>query len=207
VGNHDKEFEYNVQLMKMVMKKNGFNIDVNSSEQTKVLYEIVVQLAQQQYSGTYFFDYYGTLEKLIYGKNVTLADLTKWEKVISGMPYYYRERIGDRECVVVHAGYIESLEGVDTDEQFASLEDFYIYARDDAYIYGGIPHGMVIAGHTPTTSEQQLPYNNGNVYRFYDEDMDCVFYDIDCGCAMRKKRLNGKLACIRLEDEKIFYVS
>jgi serine/threonine protein phosphatase 1 len=45
------------------------------------------------------------------------------------------------------------------------------------------------------------------VYRFYDEDMDCVFYDIDCGCAMRKKRQNGKLACIRLEDEKIFYVS
>jgi serine/threonine protein phosphatase 1 len=123
------------------------------------------------------------------------------------MPYYYREHIGDREYVVVHAGYIESLEGVDTDEQFASLEDFYIYARDDAYMYGGIPHGMIIAGHTPTTAEQELPYNDGNVYRSYDGDMDCVFYDIDCGCAMRKKRQNGKLACIRLEDEKIFYVS
>jgi hypothetical protein len=32
-----------------------------------------------------------------------------------------------------------------------------------------------------------------------DEDLDCIFYDIDCGCAMRKKRPNGKLACIRLE--------
>jgi hypothetical protein len=31
-----------------------------------------------------------------------------------------------------------------------------------------------------------------------DEDLDCIFYDIDCGCAMRKKRPNGKLACIRL---------
>jgi hypothetical protein len=36
----------------------------------------------------------------------------------------------------------------------------------------------------------------------YDENMDCVFYDIDCGCTLRKLRPNGKLACIRLEDEK-----
>ena len=33
-----------------------------------------------------------------------------------------------------------------------------------------------------------------------------VFYDIDCGCVFRKKDRRGKLACIRLEDEKIFYV-
>jgi serine/threonine protein phosphatase 1 len=206
VGNHDKEFEHNVQLMKMVMRKNGLNIDVNSLEQTKVLYEVMAQLALQQDSGASFFDYYGTIRDLINEKNVTLTDLTRWEKVISDMPYYYRERIGGRECVIVHAGYIESLDGVDTDEQFTVLEDFYIYARDDAYIYGGIPHGMIIAGHTPTTAEEELPFNDGNVYRSYDEDMDCVFYDIDCGCALRKFRPNGKLACIRLEDEKVFYV-
>jgi predicted MPP superfamily phosphohydrolase len=54
VGNHDKEFEYNVQLMKMIMKKNGLNIDVNSLEQMKVLYEVMAQLALQQDSGASF---------------------------------------------------------------------------------------------------------------------------------------------------------
>lgn len=37
--------------------------------------------------------------------------------------------------------------------------------------------------------------------------MDCIFYDIGCGCAMSKVREDAKLACLRLEDEKIFYVN
>jgi serine/threonine protein phosphatase 1 len=77
---------------------------------------------------------------------------------------------------------------VETYDTFADIEDFYLYARDDAYIYGGIPQGMIIARHTPTTAEEELPFNDGNVYRSYDKEWDCIFYDIDCGCAMRKKR-------------------
>ena len=59
---------------------------------------------------------------------------------------------------------------------------------------------------TPTTLEEELPYNDGNVYKSYDEEMDCTFYDIDCGCVSRSKRSNAKLACLRLDDEQIFYV-
>jgi serine/threonine protein phosphatase 1 len=206
MGNHDKEFAYNVQLMRSAMKTNKLTIDVNSAEHAKLLYELVAQLALQQGGDVSFFDYYGTIGKLIEDKGVSLTDLEKWEEIISQMPYYYKIHTGERECIVVHAGYIESLEGVETDDTFASIEDFYLYARDDAYIYGGIPHGMIVAGHTPTTAEEELPFNDGNVYRSYDEDLDCIFYDIDCGCAMRKVRKNGKLACIRLEDEKVFYV-
>ena len=54
--------------------------------------------------------------------------------------------------------------------------------------------------------EEELPYNYGNVYMMYDEDLDCTFYDIDCGCAYRKQCASAKLACIRLEDEAIFYI-
>jgi serine/threonine protein phosphatase 1 len=206
MGNHDKEFAYNVQLMRSAIKKNKLTIDDDSTEHTRLLYELVSQFALQQGGGVSFFDYYGTIGKLIEEKGVSLADLTKWKEIISQMPYYYNFHIGERECIVVHAGYIESLAGVETDDTFADIEDFYLYARDDAYIYGGIPHGMIIAGHTPTTAEEELPFNDGNVYCSYDKDMDCIFYDIDCGCAMRKKRPNGKLACIRLEDEALFYV-
>ena len=41
----------------------------------------------------------------------------------------------------------------------------------------------------------------------YNAGKDCVFYDIDCGCAFRDRDPDAKLACIRLEDEKIFYIS
>jgi serine/threonine protein phosphatase 1 len=207
MGNHDKEFAYNVQLMKMVIKKNGLNVDVNSIEQTRVIYELTKQLAIQGNGEVSFFDYYGTMRYLIDENNVTLADFIKWEKIIADFPYYYRIHIADRDCIAVHAGYIESLDGIDTDNQFSSIEDFYMYARDDAYIYGGVLHGMIIAGHTPTIAEQELPFNDGNVYRSYDKDIDCIFYDIDCGCAFSKKHSNAKLACIRLEDEKVFYVN
>ena len=40
----------------------------------------------------------------------------------------------------------------------------------------------------------------------YDEELDCTFYDIDCGCSYRERHLAAKLACIRLEDEAVFYV-
>jgi serine/threonine protein phosphatase 1 len=66
--------------------------------------------------------------------------------------------------------------------------------------------GMIIAGHTPTNAEEELPFNDGNVYRSYDENLDCIFYNIDCGCAERKKHPNGKPDGMRLENETFFYV-
>lgn len=38
------------------------------------------------------------------------------------------------------------------------------------------------------------------------EDLDCTFYDIDCGCSAKGKRDGAKLACIRLDDEQIYYI-
>ena len=34
---------------------------------------------------------------------------------------------------------------------------------------GGVEHGMIIVGHTPTIKYEEFPYNNGSVYRMYDE--------------------------------------
>ncbi len=65
---------------------------------------------------------------------------------------------------------------------------------------------MIIAGHTPTVAENKFAYNGGNVFRYYNAKTDCVFYDIDCGCAFRGINSDAKLACILLENEKKFYV-
>ncbi len=80
-----------------------------------------------------------------------------------------------------------------------------MYARDDAYTMGGVEHGMIIAGHTPTMMEGQFVYHEGRVFRYYDSEKDCVFYDIDCGCVFREKYAEGRLGCMRLEDETVFY--
>ena len=201
-GNHDEEYTANIDIMKNICNKAELNPgDVADS---KTLYQAITLLCKE--NGNSFFDYYGTIGKLINDENVAFSELCRWSDKISKMPYFYTMMIGDRTCIVVHAGYIENLEEADTEETYNSLEDFYLYARDDAYMCGGIEHGIIIAGHTPTTADQEFPYNDGNVYRMYDEDQDCIFYDIDCGCSMKKVDSNAKLACIRLEDEKIFYV-
>lgn len=203
-GNHDEEFAYNVDLMYGILLQK--ECSEHSLDDTKLIYGLLWQLSLKQGNGVSFFDYYGTIRKLIDSHDVTLAELKRWADCIRKMPFFFRHEIQQKQFVAVHAGYIESIEGIDTDEHYDSLEDFYMYARDDAYIYGGLEHGVVVAGHTPTTLEDELPYNDGNVYKSYDEDMDCTFYDIDCGCASRERKSNAKLACIRLEDEKIFYV-
>jgi serine/threonine protein phosphatase 1 len=51
VGNHDKEFAYNVQLMRMVMDRDIQELDIYSAEHTQVLCELVAQLAAQQGGG------------------------------------------------------------------------------------------------------------------------------------------------------------
>ena len=123
------------------------------------------------------------------------------------MPYLYETKVSDRKCIVVHAGYIRRLDTPELKARYSSREEFYMNARGDGFTDGGIMHGMVVAGHTPTTKEEEFAYNDGRVFRRYDEERDFLFYDIDCGCWMRYTgKKNARLACFRLEDEKVFYV-
>ena len=196
-GNHDEEFAYCVDLMGVIFEQKELRFD--SLEATLVVYETLKELSEA-------FDYYGTIKKLIEEHDVMMEKLDEWNNIIREMPYVHKEIINGKKFVIVHAGYVEDLELVDTEDSFETIEDFYLNARDDAYMCGGIAGGMVIAGHTPTIFEDELPYNDGDVYSFYDEESDCKFYDIDCGCAYRDKCKDAKLACIRLEDEKVFYI-
>ncbi len=202
-GNHDIEFASNVELLNQFAKGD---MDKDSNEETMILYALFSQVAAQKSGGFSVFDYYGTIGDLITVYGVTLNQLLVWTDCICDMPYFHILELKDKKYIIVHAGYTENLDNDNMDGHYETLDDFYVYARDDAYINGGIEHGVIIAGHTPTILEEELPYNEGNVYQLYDEEMDCTFYDIDCGCAYKERYSNAKLACIRLEDEKIFYV-
>ena len=123
------------------------------------------------------------------------------------MPYLYETKVSGRTCIIVHAGYIRRLDTPELKAMYSSREEFYMNARGDGFTNGGIMHGMVVAGHTPTIKEEEFAYNDGWVFRKYDEERDFLFYDIDCGCWMRYiGKENARLACLRLEDEKVFYV-
>jgi len=202
-GNHDIEFACNVELLNQFARSE---MNKDSNKGTLLLYARFSQAAAEKVGGYSAFDYYGTIGDLISNYGVTLSQLLEWADLIWDMEYVHILEKNGKKYVIVHAGYTENLDNDNMDKHYETLEDFYVYARDDAYINGGIEHGVVIAGHTPTVLEEELPYNDGNVYKFYDEDMDCTFYDIDCGCAYKERYPNAKLACIRLEDEKIFYV-
>ena len=81
-----------------------------------------------------------------------------------------------------------------------------LYARDEAVKIGGVKDGLIVAGHTPTIAKGTVFYTGGEVYRMHDEGRNCIFYNIDCGCAYHEQNPNGTLACLRMEDEEVLYL-
>ncbi len=200
-GNHDDEFTAYVAALHQVDERWELGTQPDSHGDAAALYDTAKYLFRSSgLNGAAFFDTYGTLGRLLQTPEVTLRDLDGWTKMIRGMPYFAGLSVNGRRCVVVHAGY--------QDESSASEEDavdYNLYAREES-LTGGIRHGMVIAGHTPTVLTNEFAYHGGKAFRFYDPQKDCIFYDIDCGCVFRKKYPDARLACLRGENEKLFYV-
>lgn len=203
--NHDVEFVEYVHWMKQTDEKNELMTAPDSNEDAKILLDTVrYQFKRKQPLGLFFFDYYNTITDFVEKKGVTFGELCRWADYLDNLPLYERFKCSGKDCVVVHAGFCEDNELEKS--RYSSPEEFYIYARDEAIEIGGVTNGMIIAGHTPTIAEDSLFFNDGKVYRFYNEDKDCVFYDIDCGCAFYAMYPSATLACLRIEDEEIFYL-
>ena len=148
-------------------------------------------------------DKYGTVSQLLINYDVTIEDFRKWYNLFKDLDYYRIKEINDKKYIIVHAGYIEK------DQLFGypSVEDFYIYVRDEAYFQGGKRDAVIVAGHTPTISTRHEMYTGGRIYKRYSDELNCTYYDIDCGVVFRNLRGEGNLACLRLDDEKEFYLS
>jgi serine/threonine protein phosphatase 1 len=163
------------------------------------------------------YDYYGTVEKLVNEHELNAADFQLWNKMISHMPYYFDIEVNGKEFIIVHGGFIlpkdfTTFTGEKPFDYLAeNIEDFYVWAREEGIKYGGKPNATVIFGHTPTIFKEEMFYNKGKVCTLYNE-RNCRFINIDCGLVYGKnypddeEGRNGNLACIRLEDEKIFYL-
>lgn len=203
-GNHDREYIANVDLLVGIDKKEGLETDVDSNEEAIILYDSMSYMLKNLGGNmSKYFDIYGGIRQML-EKGATLRELTDWAAMLREMPLVHELDVSGRRYIIVHAGYIEDLTPVS--DKYTDIVDFYLYAREEAYIYGGREHCTVVAGHTPTIVEGEITYNAGEVFRYYNEAEDCVYFDIDCGCVMRSRNEWAALACIRLEDEAVFYV-
>ncbi len=206
-GNHEEEFAAYVELMLLLDCREELDTGFSSPEEVAALYHSVKYWIRHKIMPDHccdVFDVYGTIESLLKRQSITLGDLCRWAEMIRKMSYYKKLNVGGRTCIIVHAGYPEGDRSASGD--FEIWKQFYLYAREESIGPGGTKNGMIIAGHTPTVLENEFAYNKGKVFRFYDERKDCVFYDIDCGCVFRNTQPEARLACLRLDDEKIFYV-
>ncbi len=203
-GNHDAEFVEYVRMMRRTDEKNELMTDPDSNEDARMLLETLrYQFKREQPLGLFFFDYYNTITDFVEKKGVTFGELCRWADYLDKLPLYERFECAGRDCVVVHAGFCEDESCL---EEGKSLEEFYLSAREESIQIGGINGGMVIFGHTPTVADDSEFYNDGEVFRYYSEEKDCIFYDIDCGCAVYEEFPSATLACLRVDDEEIFYL-
>lgn len=198
-GNHEIEYISYIEMMKLITKEYVQSEVEYTPEQTKGLYE----LTKLHCNDT--FDYYQTIHELIYDKGITYHELLKWSELLRKFDYYKEVIVGKKKYILVHAGYTDSITGIDMKDHFASIEEFYLYSREDAYEKGGRCDATVIAGHSPTMIEKSFTYNAGKVFQCSSLNGKKRFFCIDCGCSYNHNM--SKLACIRLDDEKVFYVS
>ena len=197
-GNHDVEFTQYVKLMDEVYCEY---INDGSEDTSETTSRIIDSLDNNTLNLSHF-DYYGTIYSLVLNEGVTLAQLRKWSDVINKLPYVYKTKIDDIDHIIVHAGYIED------ESQIFGIEPewFYLYAREEAYTMGGKDNSVIITGHTPTISTDMLTYTGGEIFKYFDKSRNITFYDIDCGAVFRRSYKGARLACLRLEDYKEFYL-
>ena len=200
-GNHDEEFADCIDLMRQTDRTERLHTEPDSNTDSAILYDTTRYLLKRKHPlEAPYFDHYGTVGRLLADAGATLTRLSAWADMVRAMPFFVKFPVAEKPCVVVHAGYGE---GIFHSE--AEAAEFYLYARAEECLRGGIGHGMVIAGHTPTVFKGAF-YTNGQIFRYYDGAKDCIFYHIDCGCAYRQNYPDGRLACIRAEDERCYYV-
>ena len=201
-GNHDVEFAQCIGIILSVIRRYNINTENMIGKDIFKIYNLI----KEELNGN-VFDYYGTLKQLLLYHEVTLDDLIRWKQIIDGMPYYFKIMINGTRHIIVHAGYISNVNYELVKNNYEDIESFYIYAREDSIRYGGLKDLNIIFGHTPTIAFGKF-YNNGEVYQYTDNKNNCTYYNIDCGIAYYSdKHSNAKLACLKLEDKSIFYVS
>ena len=182
-GNHEDEFISYIDLL-----------DSIESDKSKL------ELCEILHDRSEYFDMYGTVRQLLSMDRMgSGATLSRWANMFRRMPLHEYFSYNGIRYGIAHAGFTLNKAGKE-------FENFTLYAREEALKERGRRRSITIVGHTPTCVKGTFAFNYGNVFKHYNEERDYTFYDIDCGSCLRDKYKDAKLACIRLDDQEIFYV-
>ena len=199
MGNHDYDLCRDLKLFSQVLKTSEINGDIDKF--------IDCYKKVRKYNK----DKYGTIRRLIIENHATVEEFDLWISRIKSFDYYKELNIGDKTYIICHAGYLDTSAYSDPDflaRRYGYAHEFVfnIWARDDMLDVGGRRGATIVFGHTPTIIKNSRYYNNGKVFQYYNESLDCRFLNIDCGYVYHKIDKTANMAIIRLEDEKIFYL-
>lgn len=117
-------------------------------------------------------------------------------KYIKNLPFI---KVLDK-YILVHAGldFPEEYNELELEDFLNQNEETVLWNRDNIGSEKQYRDYTIICGHTPVQfinnniKEPQIIKRNGTIY-------------IDCGCCYKEK--NGRLACLRIDDNKEFYIS
>ena len=133
------------------------------------------------------------------GGNTTLSQFYKLDKAsrqeifdyLDSAILYKEIKVNDKNYILVHAGF----KHFSPDRELSSYSEKELIFKSPDYDKPYFTDNtFVITGHRPTLFIDKNP-DKGFIYRINNH------IAIDCGCGYR----NGRLGCIRLEDEKEFY--
>jgi len=134
------------------------------------------------------------------GGRKTIEDLSKLKddereeilKFVSELPLLKTIEVKDNTFCLVHAGVQINDSGEIIEKQ---NQDFLLWAREEYMNQSSNHEEIIVSGHTPTFYMTKSDKSQATVFK----DRNKIF--IDCGCAY-----GGRLACVRLNDLKVFYV-
>lgn len=127
----------------------------------------------------------------------------KYRDYLQTLPLYEKILVDDREYILTHSGYMVDVPPILKEDGSVDIEASitkwgehfeyeYLISNDLHYIPAGTKHPFMIVGHYPTVNLECDGIYIGNRY-----------IDMDNGVNITRGR---KLACLRLEDMKEYYV-
>lgn len=130
------------------------------------------------------------------------------EKILSfieGLPYF---KIIDHQYLLIHAGFepsrlYEDMKDKPLEEALMEQKDRLVWVRDDFIKYKALDHLITIFGHSPRRYIDQLFEVESRLP--YEIWFDNIYKDkigMDTGNCYE----GGRMACLRLDDLKIFYI-
>lgn len=136
-------------------------------------------------------------------RKISLENKAKYHEYLVKLPLYKKIQVNDKEYFLTHSGFMADLPAIKNAEGMVDMEASilkwceiseydYLISNDLHYIPASIKYPFMIVGHYPTENLECNGIFVGNKY-----------IDIDNGLNITKGR---KLACLRLEDMKEYYV-